>query len=238
MRFRPLLAIELSQAGGEVALRLADGTERSMPVASGGPGHEDPLLPTIDRLVREAGLSPRELRAIAVSAGPGGFTGLRVATVVAKMLAESLSIPVIAVPSAQAVASRTPGEGPTVVALAAKRGTAYLAAFRGRSAATCPIGEPITGDEEAFASLVAACGTVASLVADRHLPPAIATRAATLGIPLIAPVHSAAAVLTLGEAALERGESTDPLALAPIYPREPEAVTIWNARHGESGRAG
>jgi tRNA threonylcarbamoyladenosine biosynthesis protein TsaB len=233
---RPLLAIELSQAGGEVGLRLPDGTVRILPVESGGPGREDPLVPSIDRLVREAGLGPGDLRAIAVSAGPGGFTGLRIATVAAKMLAEALAVPVVAVPSAQAVASVAPGTGPVIVALAAKRGTAHLAAFRGRGAATAAIAEPLTGDDAAFATLVAACGAVEGLVADRHLPPAIAARAAELGIPTFAPVHSARAILELGEAALARGESTDPLALGPIYPREPEAVTIWNARHADAGR--
>jgi tRNA threonylcarbamoyladenosine biosynthesis protein TsaB len=238
MTVRPLLAIELSQAGGEVGLRVPDGTERFLPVGTGGPGREDPLMPTIDRLVREAGLGPRDLRAIAVSAGPGGFTGLRIATVAAKMLAEVLGIPVAAVPSAQAVASAAPGAGPVIVALAAKRGTAHLAAFRGRGAATAAIAEPITGDDAAFAALVAACGAVEHLVADRHLPPAIAARATALGIPTVEPVHSARAILELGEAALGRGARTDPLALGPIYPREPEAVTIWNARHADAGRAG
>lgn len=234
---RPLLAIELSQAGGEVGLRLADGRDRTRPVASGGPGREDPLLPEIASLVAGAGLGPRDLRAIAVSAGPGGFTGLRISTVAAKMMAEALAIPVVAVPSARAVASVAAGAGPVIVALAAKRGTAYLAAFRGRGSATEPIGEAGAGDAEAFASLAARCGAVAALLADRHLPADIAARAAALGIPVAAPVHSVRAILDLGEAALVRGERTDPLALGPIYPREPEAVTIWNARHGDADRA-
>ena len=237
MNLRPLLAIELSQAGGEVGLRTPDGTDRLRPVAGGGPGREDPLVPTIDRLVREAGLAPGDLRAVAVSAGPGGFTGLRISTVATKLLAEALSIPAIAVPSAQAVASLAPGDGPVLVALAAKRGTAYLAGFRGRGAATTALGEAATGDVDTFAALVAACGTVPTLVADRHLPPGIAARAAELGVAIVEPVHSARAILALGEAALARGERTDPLALGPIYPREPEAVTIWNARHGDAGRA-
>jgi len=234
---RPLLAIELSQAGGEVGLRLPDGSDLVRSVAGGGAGREDPLMPTVDRLVREAGLAPHDLRAVAVSAGPGGFTGLRIATVAAKMIAEALSIPVLAVPSALAVASAAGGSGPVVVALAAKRETAHLAAFRGRGRSTEPIAAPITGDAEAFAALVVRAGAVAALLADRHLPAGIAARAASLGVPVVAPVHSARAILELGEAGLLRGERTDPLALAPIYPREPEAVTIWNARHGDAGRA-
>lgn len=237
MNVRPLLGIELSQAGGEVGLRRPDGTDLVRPVAAGGAGREDPLMPTVDRLVGEAGLAARDLRGVAVSAGPGGFTGLRISTVAAKMIAEALAIPVVAVPSALAVASAAEGTGPVVVALAAKRETAHLAAFRGRGGLAEPIGTPITGDAEAFAALVARAGAVAALLADRHLPAGIAARAASLGIPVVALRHSVRAILELGEAALRRGERTDPLALAPIYPREPEAVTIWNARHGEAGHA-
>jgi hypothetical protein len=39
--------------------------------------HEDDLMPAIDRLFRAAGASPKDIRRVAVSAGPGGFTGLR-----------------------------------------------------------------------------------------------------------------------------------------------------------------
>jgi hypothetical protein len=35
---------------------------------------------------------------------------------------------------------------------------------------------------------------------------------------------------------LERGEIADPGTLTPLYPREPEAVTLWRERHGENAQ--
>src|SRR6185295_10090138 len=83
------------------------------------------LLPAIDRLFRRAGLSPADLRggAVAVSAGPGGFTGLRIAIAAAKMLAETLQVRLIGVPSALVAAEAHAGEGPIIVALACKNET-------------------------------------------------------------------------------------------------------------------
>jgi len=228
--FRPILAIELSQAGGEIALGLADGSVRVAAVPPGD-GATEPLFPAIDALVRGAGLGPRDLRALAVSAGPGGFTGLRISTVAAKMLAEALGVPVLAVPSAAAVASVAPGAAPAIVALAAKRDTAYLAAFLGRGPATAPFAPAETGDAERFARLVDALPAPPILLADRHLPEPIAARAAERGVAIHPPVHSAVATLELALAGLARGERTDPLDLGPIYPREPEAVTLWRERH-------
>jgi hypothetical protein len=45
---------------------------------------------------------------------------------------------------------------------------------------------------------------------------------------------SAAACLEVAEALLGAGERTDPLHLAPLYPRPAEAVTLWETRHGLS----
>jgi tRNA threonylcarbamoyladenosine biosynthesis protein TsaB len=66
--------------------------------------HSEKLLPMIDEVLRDASLSAKHLDAIAVSIGPGSFTGLRIGLSTAKGLALSLSIPVIAVPTLDALA--------------------------------------------------------------------------------------------------------------------------------------
>jgi hypothetical protein len=43
---------------------------------------------------------------------------------------------------------------------------------------------------------------------------------------------SALACLEVGESLVAAGASADPMQLAPIYPRAPEAVTLWERRHG------
>lgn len=67
--------------------------------------HAELLTPMIEEVLGEAGLAPRDLRAVVVGTGPAPFTGLRVGLVTAQTLAFSLGIPVHGVSSLDAVAS-------------------------------------------------------------------------------------------------------------------------------------
>ncbi len=114
-----LLAIETSQHFGGVALRGLDGAIHVEPVDT--ELHlDDDLIAAIDRLCRRVGITSGELGAVGVSIGPGGFTGLRIAVGTAKMLAETLGVRLVAVPTAHVVAESHDGDGPILVALAAK----------------------------------------------------------------------------------------------------------------------
>lgn len=62
------------------------------------------LLPAIDYVMKEAGLSPSELDAVALTAGPGSFTGLRVGLSALKALTFAYGTPVYAVPTLDALA--------------------------------------------------------------------------------------------------------------------------------------
>ena len=66
--------------------------------------HSQTLLPMIDELVRKAELKAGELDAIAVSAGPGSFTGLRIGAATAKGLGMAWDKPLVAVPTLDAMA--------------------------------------------------------------------------------------------------------------------------------------
>jgi len=57
------------------------------------------LLPTIDNLVRQAGLDKKDLQAIVAGLGPGGFTGVRVAVVTGRTLAQALKLPLVGINS-------------------------------------------------------------------------------------------------------------------------------------------
>ena len=60
-------------------------------------GHAAALAPLTDELLKELHASGQELRAIAVSAGPGSYTGLRISTSLAKGLCLGLQLPLIAI---------------------------------------------------------------------------------------------------------------------------------------------
>lgn len=66
--------------------------------------HSQTLLPMVDEIVRMLELYTQEIDAIAVAAGPGSFTGLRIGSATVKGLAQALSKPVVAVPTVDALA--------------------------------------------------------------------------------------------------------------------------------------
>jgi len=66
--------------------------------------HSQTLLPMIDEIVTMVGIELSELDAIAVSAGPGSFTGLRIGSSTAKGLGLVLNIPIISVPTVDGLA--------------------------------------------------------------------------------------------------------------------------------------
>ncbi len=70
-----------------------------------GMNHTARLAPAISELLDSEGVKPKDLGAIAVSSGPGSYTGLRVGSSTAKAMAYSLSIPIIAVPTLLSLAS-------------------------------------------------------------------------------------------------------------------------------------
>src|SRR5690606_33990227 len=97
--------------------------------------HAERLLPMADELLEQAGIARVDLSAVAFGQGPGGFTGLRVACGVAQGMGFALDIPVIPVPSLQAVAAREhlalSGRAPLqIVVQDARMGEIYLAAYQ------------------------------------------------------------------------------------------------------------
>ncbi|MCG3128206.1 MAG: tRNA threonylcarbamoyladenosine biosynthesis protein TsaB [Phycisphaerae bacterium] len=98
-----VLAIETSSGEGGVA--LASGgrvlAQRELPLDR---RHTSQLLPAIGELVSAAGWTPRELTSVYFSAGPGSFTGLRLAATTARMLQWSVGCQVVACPTLEVIA--------------------------------------------------------------------------------------------------------------------------------------
>jgi tRNA threonylcarbamoyladenosine biosynthesis protein TsaB len=73
-------------------------------VPTEGLRHTSALIEVVDGLLRKANVAPRELRLVAVSMGPGSFTGLRIGVTFAKTLAYAVGCPVVGINSLHVVA--------------------------------------------------------------------------------------------------------------------------------------
>lgn len=189
--------------------------------------HDDDLLPAIDRLwsrLAGGGLvgEKREIERVAVSVGPGGYTGLRVAVVAGKMIAEAVDARCVGVPSAWVVARRGAADLPRPfgVALASKGESSVVTVFDGPARAR-------NAGAVVDAAGLAALG-VRGLIADRFLPRSMRECCSALGVRIDDPVFDPAACLE-ASALLE---AVAPASLAPFYGREPEAVRKWRELHG------
>ena len=102
-----LLALETATLAGGAAL-LDDGRligESRLNIAL---THSERLMAVVDRLLQDCAWEASTLRALAVSIGPGSFTGLRVGAATAKGLALALDLPIAPVPTLDALAATLP----------------------------------------------------------------------------------------------------------------------------------
>jgi tRNA threonylcarbamoyladenosine biosynthesis protein TsaB len=111
---------------GEIGARRLEPMER---------GHAEALMPMIDSVLEEARVAVAALDLIAVTTGPGAFTGLRIGLAAARGLALASGVPLLGITSFAAVAAQVPAadraERTLVVALDSKRRELYLQAFAG-----------------------------------------------------------------------------------------------------------
>ena len=123
-----LLAIETSEAACSAAI-WSDG-EVMEKYREQPRGHSELLLPMIDALLSESGISKPQLDAIAFGRGPGSFTGVRIAAAVTQGISFGLDIPVIPVSSLQVLAQgvyRTSAHQQVAAAFDARMSEVYWA---------------------------------------------------------------------------------------------------------------
>ena len=125
-----ILAFDTSTEVCSVA--LGDGTRWAERTEHAGSRHSELLLPMIHALLVDAGIVLSQLDGIAFGAGPGSFTGLRIACGVAQGLALGADLPVVGVTSLGAMADAVHaahGWTRIVTALDARMREVYFAAF-------------------------------------------------------------------------------------------------------------
>ena len=98
-----ILSIECGTAVCSVA--LGEGGELLSLLEDPTRNHAATLAPFIDKILEANDTKPSELDAIAIAQGPGSYTGLRIGAATAKAMAYALNIPLIAIPSLEAMAN-------------------------------------------------------------------------------------------------------------------------------------
>jgi tRNA threonylcarbamoyladenosine biosynthesis protein TsaB len=126
-----VLGIETATVMGGVALVSDAGELLGEITLRSHESHSERILPAASWLLATLGHTPRELAAVAVSEGPGSFTGLRAGIATAKGLAFALGVPLFGIPTLEALAANAPPEaGLVCAAFGARRGEVFSALFR------------------------------------------------------------------------------------------------------------
>ena len=128
-----ILGIETSSAVCGLALSEA-GPEEIRPMGQVGlnipNAHSEKIMELLDGLLKSADLDKKSIQAIAVSIGPGSFTGLRIGLSTAKGLAFGLQIPVVSVPTLDVIAEKVKFlKIPLIVATTSRRNEYYACTY-------------------------------------------------------------------------------------------------------------
>jgi len=212
-----VLALETSTRWLSVAL-WQDGAvlERQAESLTGGSAL---VLPWVDELLAQAGIAKKNVDGIAFGAGPGSFTGLRLACGVAQGLACGLDRPTLAVGTLAALAWAS-GEQRVFACMDARMNEVYFAAYERAGSDLTELAVPQVAPPEAVVLPVGSdwvgCGD----------------GFATYGARLPQPAHiraelypTATAVAALAAPRLARGEGCDAALAMPFYVRDKVALT-------------
>jgi tRNA threonylcarbamoyl adenosine modification protein YeaZ len=108
----PLLVVDTATTRAVIALGAPDGEVTEQRGWTAGYRHGEELLGRIEALLRDARVSPADLGGLVVGTGPGAFTGLRVGIATVKGLAYALALPVVGVPTSEALLAAAAHVGP------------------------------------------------------------------------------------------------------------------------------
>ena len=190
--------------------------------------HCELLAGFITELAAESGVPLERIEGIAVSVGPGSFTGLRIGIATAMGLAYGLGIPACGVNTLAALAYAAGLDGAFVCPLIdARRSEAYAAVYRVGAGAPATVVEPAAVPVARLAAVIAGLGEPVMLTgpaAEKFRP--IIEAAGNHPLDILPPESaqpSAAAVARLGRILFASGGGGSPASLSPVYLRRSDA---------------
>jgi tRNA threonylcarbamoyladenosine biosynthesis protein TsaB len=224
-----LLAFDTSTEFLSIALQV-DGRLWSFNAEAGATASQR-ILPEIERLLKQASIKLADLDGIAFGAGPGAFTGVRIACGVAQGLAFGANLPVVAINTLMAVA-QAGGELQVIVCQDARMGEIYFAAYALREAIWQTISPAIVCKPE-LAPVLDSDGWVGAGSGWAAYEPMLQSKYASqlkAILPQVTP--TAQAVLALAQPLFEAGLTQAAHEVAPIYIRNRVALTTQERAQG------
>lgn len=222
-------AIETSTRTSGVA--LLDGERFTELALDARMTHSTTLQPQLEEVMRLSKTPRGAVELIAVSIGPGSFTGLRIGLAAAKALAYAWNIPIVGVPTLEAMAHNFPFDR-VLTMLDAQRDCAYFQVFDRLK----PLGEvkvetieKIISSAASFEGETIVCGDAIGKI-KKELPPNVRLAPINLRMPRAINVGLCARRL------YSEGRVDNVMNLEPMYVRRSEAEVLWEKRHSSSAR--
>jgi tRNA threonylcarbamoyladenosine biosynthesis protein TsaB len=225
------LGLETSTRRGSVAIWNGQGVPLERSLGAQSQKHATTIFQVLDELLKEQNLKPADIGRVAVSIGPGSFTGLRIGVVAAKTLAYSLGCEVKAIDTFLAVAHQSPTTIDAVTIIGdAQRGDLFVGDFERNDAAEwAPIGKIRIESAQSFENSLAGNESLSGPGLTRYSSQLL-DRERLLEDSIYIP--SASAICELS--AREDIPLADCWSLEPLYLRKSSAEEKWDQKQSES----
>ena len=227
-----MLTLALDTATGVCTVGLVrDGHVLAEYDISVGLTHSEGLMPQVDQMFARTGIKKEEIDRIAVSIGPGSFTGLRIGLAAAEAMAYAWQCGICGVNTLEALAWNIPVAGVVLApVLDAQKGNYYTAFYEWVQGELQEVQPVEMADAETLLQQLKACGKPVLLMGEcerllkNPLPAGISVAPEQVRLPKASSVALAAE----GMEALT-GEFV--FSLRPYYIRKSEAEELWEKRH-------
>ena len=223
-----LLALETTEAIGSVAAAIDDKLLAELTLDAHKRSAQS-LAPALKAILEKAGWRPAEVQLVAVTQGPGSFTGLRVGIATAKVFAYAVGAEVLGVDTLEVVAAAAPAEIQALwVAVDAQRGDVVAQPFRrGPDGWLQPDGSAALVAMDAWLSGLSAGSTVSGPALTK-LTQGLPTQVTALDRAYWRPTAGNVARVALRD--YQAGRRDDLWALVPRYSRRSAAEEKWDER--------
>lgn len=234
-----ILALDTAQEECAAALCAADGTLLAQRIERVGNKHAERLLTLVGDVLAEAGVRKTDVGLVAFGAGPGGFTGLRVACGVAQGLAWALGVKTAPVANTEAAArdyalrAKLSAGVRIAVANDARMAECYAAVYETTEAGSLKeIAAPVLVKPEEAIAFARDAGARVLIGTGPSAYPEAFEKADGLRIDVV-PMSSPAAIGRIASEMLAAGKTVEPAAAAPLYVRNRVALTMAERAAGE-----